>query len=124
MLVPMVPSFAHAGGTEVRAREVAPCTAEEVAFAARLRGLEALVVESGSGCCVLDGGLVLRFAARTGLRSEIARWILDTGTEHRNAEWRLTRNRHGDVVVTLQCSGDVLAFVSAHLPSIARLPRI
>jgi hypothetical protein len=92
-------------------------------LADQLRGLDVLVARSGTGQRVLDDGLVLCFVARAGLRAQIAAWILDANARTPSAEWRLTRNRRNELVVTLQCSREMLAFVSAHVPSIARLPR-
>jgi hypothetical protein len=108
----------------VRAPVVAPCTATEFALAERLKTLDELAAKSATGACVREDGLVLRFAPHAGLRAAILAWILAMGAQHPSTEWRLTRNRQDDVVLALQCSAPMLAFVYAHLPSIARLPRI
>lgn len=128
LLVPVLPGAAVPRATpvsmQVPMQVIAPCTAEEVALAHRLEVLDALVAESGTGACVRGDGLVMRFVPRAGLRAEIAAWILEMGANHPSLEWRLTRNRQDDVVLALQCSTSKLAFVCAHAPSTARLPRI
>jgi hypothetical protein len=123
LLVPMVPGVVSAQVRCERAPVSAPVHVDGPVLAEQLRALEAFVAGSGTGQRVLDDGLVLCFVARAGSRAQIAAWILDANARTPSTEWRLTRNRRNELVVTLQCSGEMLAFVGAHVPSIARLPR-
>jgi hypothetical protein len=123
LLVPMLPGVVSAQARSERPPVMAPAHVDAHAMAENLRSLDALVSAAGTGQCMLDSGLVLCFAQRPGLRAQIAAWIFDANARTPSTDWRLTHNRRNELVVTLQCSREMLAFVSAHVPSIARLPR-
>jgi hypothetical protein len=123
LLVPLVPGTVSAQVRSERVPVRAPAHVDGPVLAEQLRGLEVLVAGSGTAQRVLDDGLVLCFVERAGLRAQIAAWMLDANASTSSTEWRLTRNRRGELVVTLQCQRDLLAFVCVYVPSIARLPR-
>ena len=121
MLVPLVSGTVSAKVRSERVPVRAPAHVDGPVFAEQLRDLEALVAGSGTAQRWLDDGLVVCFVARAGLRAQLAGWVLDANARTPSTEWRLTRNRRDELVVTLQCQREMLALVSVYLPSLARL---
>src|SRR5689334_5161878 len=76
LLVPMLPGVANAQVRVERAPARAPAHVDATALAEHLRDLEIMVARSGTGQRVLDDGMVLCLTTRSGLRAQIAAWIL------------------------------------------------